>query len=513
MASSFNTVNESAYTDDWFDGIRELTADSELIEDRTLPKLRQHSNNLIKNNFIASGAQLAYVNTILGGALSVSFDSKNKKLRKEAGEVFDSFKNNVDICREMNIDQLAEMIINSAFANGDVLINLPVDKRYTGKTKTYVELIEASRIKTPPKHRNNSLVKEGVHYYENGRLKGYWVITIKNETRAVSYYTAQDEDFQFFPVYKKSGSITRKVCHLFKAPLNLRPNQSRQIPVLTGIMGLLKYFNQYLEAVLIGSRVAACFSAFVKSANPAQSRKAIVEAGEKTTVGTKGKKLTKLRPGTISYIGLQEDITFASPNKPSDNFDAFVLRLVRFVSMELRIPYEQMFLDLSSASYSSWRGGSLETARNINKWRRDLTWVLKWIILTNLREAVVNGSITSSLKDLDIQIIFPKYKSLDEEKTARAQKTTLGSTITSKQQVIAENGDDYEKIQKDLDEEMETDVNREAKRLILQKELSEKHDIVFLDTVKKEETSEDPEDSEDLDEDDKKEKRKQDGNW
>lgn len=516
--SSYDIANESPYFKNWLGGLLELSPDIELEQDATLQTLRVTSRKLIKNNFLASSAELAYINTILGGEIILDILGVNKIFDKEIVKFLDDHIFGLDISRQYSLSMITEQIIASSFTDGDVLINLPIDKYRKNKIKTYVELIDASRIKTPPKHKSNILVREGVEYYSSGKIKGYWVIKSINKLSNVTYYSANDKDFEFFPMYKSDGIITRKVCQLFKAPLNLKIGQSRNVPVLTGSMGLIRYFNQYLEAVLVGSRVAACFAGFIKTNNPAQARKSLTESGTDTTIDVKGQKLTKLQPGLLSYLKPNEDIVFASPNRPSDNFDNFILRLSKFIAMTIRIPYEQMFLDLKETSYSSWRGGSLETERNISRWKRDLDGVLRWIVFTFLQEALVKGELKGSLKNAKLQIIFPVYKTLDEEKSARARKINLQSNTTSQHREQAGMGENYDQLQDELDIESLRKVEREAKKLIFQKELSEKHNIIFPEQIEQDRDTSDSrregeEEDSNIDEDDAKERRKEDGNW
>lgn len=515
--SEFDIVNESPYQD-YVSAGSYLSPDGELLEDQTLEKLWRHSTKLIKNNFIAASAQQAYINSIIGGSIKLSVMTKDKTLQRELEDVILKNFNGIDINRDLSMTRVMETIIAGAFEYGDILINLPMDKYRKGKSiKTFVELVSADRIKTPPKHVNNVHVRQGVHYYSNGRIKGYWVI--KSDDKRKSYMSAQDGDFSFFPAYKSDGKISRMVCYMFKSPFNLKPNQSRQVPILSPIMGVLKYYNQYLEAVLIGSRVAACFSAFVKTDNPVAAQKSLTETNTKTGVNVKGGKLTKLQPGTISYLKRNEDITFASPNKPSDNFDAFVLRLSKYCAMGIRLSYEHMFLDLSETNYSSWRGASLEVVRNINRWRRDLTEIIRWISFTFFRESLVRGEITRPLLNVTLAVTYPKYKSLDEEKTARANRLDLDNALASKKGISDEQGKDFDDLQDELDVESVIDVNREAEKLILQKKLSEKHGIFFEGQVTEEDrdTSDSRRKGEskdsDLSDEEKQERRKEDGNW
>jgi len=512
--SEYDIVNESPYFTDWYNNTIEKSPDYELIEDQSLQKLRLSSKKLLKNNYIAVTCQQAYVNSILGGKIKIGITSSKKEQKKQVQKFLQKQTKKVDLSRELSLDQIAEQIINSSFEDGDILISLPQDKYYTGKVKTYVELISARRIKTPPSKKSNDLVKEGVEYYKSGKIKGYWVISNKTDRSDVTYWNASDDDYDFLPAYKKDGEITRKVCWLFKAPLNLRPSQSRQFPVLTGVMGLIRFINQMLEAVLLGIRVAACFSAFIETSNPAGTRTGTTEADQNEQIKVKGKRLTKLQPAMISYLRNGETINFGAPNRPSDNFDPFMMRLLRMVSATIRIPYEQVFLDLGITNYSSWRGGALETERNINRWRRDLEAVLRWIIMTWLQEGVVKKELDDSLDTMRMEIVFPKFKSLDEEKTARADKINRAIESTSDHRIQEMKGEDWDMLQEQLDEEMKTKTEREAEELKLKKELEEQYGIIFPveGTIHERETPKREGEQEETEEEDKLERRREDGN-
>ena len=511
--SDFDSANETSYFSDWFDGLLEKSADYELIEDQTLQKLRLNSKKVLKNNFLAVTIQQAYVNAILGGEIVIGVLAGDS-LKKSVEKFLEKQLKKVDLNREHSFNQINEQIINAAFADGDILINLPIDKYYTGEVKTYVELIEARRIKTPPKYSTNNLVKEGVEYYKSGKLKGYWYIKNSKDREHITYYTANDKDFDFLPAYKKDGIISRRVCWLFKAPLNLRPGQSRQFPVLTGIFWLIRFVNQMLEAVLLGIRVAACFAGFIETDNAAGTRAGTTESDSKDDIKTKGGLLTKMQPAMLAYLKKGQKITFSKPNRPSDNFDPFLLRLCRFISACVRIPYEQIFLDLGITNYSAWRGGSLETERNINRWRRDLKDVDRWILITWLQEAIVRKVIKGSLKDIRLQITFPKYKSLDEEKTARANKIELATESISQKRVQEGKGQDFSELQKEITIEEIIKVEREAKILKRKQELEKELGIEFPENKEKEEreTKKRPGETKETKEDDDKERRKEDGN-
>ena len=518
MSSSFEAVNENIYISDWVYNSEIIFPDDELINYNSLDSLRQISNNLIKNNFFVSTAQQTYVNSVIGGTVLPKVRSENKRAEREVTNIIDNFSIGMDINREFDISSIAEQMVNSMFANGDLLINLPIDLEYNGNIKTYVELIEAHRVRTPPKEKQNPLVREGVEYDSSGRIVKYHVVRYRKKNSFNTLY-AVDDDFITIPAFGEIDGFRRRTARIIRAPFNLKPLQSRQYPVSTPIMTLLKYFSQYLEAVLIGARVAACFSAFVKTNNPVAAQKSLATDTTITTAPNSGTgKKSKLQPALISYLKPNEDITFASPNRPSDNHDHFVLRLCRFIAAAYRIPYEHYMLDLSITSYSSWRGGSIEVVKNVNRWRRELNTNLLWILDTVLMEAVSKNMISTSLKNVITSIRFPKMKSVDEEKTARANKIELVNGTNSVQRISEESDIDYEELQTELIQETKDKVNLEAIKLLEQKEKAKELGIIFPDSLEAEVnkiTKKRPGETNntDLDEDDAKERRKEDGNW
>jgi len=510
MKSAYNIVNNSDYAFDWFSGESEKSADYELIQGDSLKKLRISSRKFIKNEPIASGALKAYIDNIIGGKIRFEIDMKNKKNLNKFQAFLDETLNKIDVNRLKTLTQINETLIASAFTDGDVLINLPIDKETKKGIKTYVELVEASRIRTRPKDSKNPLVREGVAYRPDGKIKGYWVrAVLKNKEEL--YEKDLDSNYKFYPIFKKSGSVVRRICWLFSAQTAERPDQSRQVPVLTPNMELVRYYNKYLEAVLVNTRVAACFSAFVETSNPAEAKK-----GLEGTTDVKG-KLVKLAPGRITYLRKGEKISFASPNNPSDNFDSFIVRLQKIYSMNLRLSYNQLFLDLKDANYSSWRAGSLSAERNINRWRNELTEINTWIVKTFLLEALTKNLLTGTLKGLKVKIRYPKYKSLDEEKTSRANRLKLQDGTISKKLIIDEEGNDYDVMKNELIEETQFEVELEKEKRLLQKEYSADLDILFEDNpANKKETETETEKGKDKDiesTEEEKERRKEDGNW
>lgn len=522
MAIAFEGARDTAYTLSWQVN-KEMSADQELSDSDTLVKLRLRSKQLIKDNPIVAGVQQAFINLVTNVGPTIYSASPSRVQRDQINEVLDDTLNHCDITGTKSLQKIIEEIVAWSFADGDILISLPMDQQRTG-LKTVVELIEANRINTPKifdVKGNTSNVKNGVEYDAEGRIKGYWV---KKADKIDSYSDAL-ENYDFYPMYRVDSvtGMRRVVTWLFKAPLNSRPKMSRQYPLIAPVIVWLKHLNDYLEATIVGARVAACFSAFITSNNPAGTWRGFTTDTEDGSVrfdpqSNQTRRVQKLQPGQIFYLKPNEQINFASPNKPSDNQDAFLLRLYKTIAMTFRVPYPILFVDLIDVNYSSWRGGALETRKMVNRWRRDLDGIVDWICNTYILEAMTVGLVRGDVKNTRLRKRWPTSGILDPEKEARANKVALTNGTKSRQMICDEEGSVYSEILEDRQQEALDDVDIEAQKLIKQKEYSDKYDIIFKDQQTPDDrlTERRPGENEtqtDLDEEDAKERRKEDGNW
>jgi capsid protein len=286
---------------------------------------------------------------------------------------------------------------------------------------------------------------------------------------------------------------------------------SRQFPVITPALVLLKLLDDYTEAVLVGARVAACFSAFIISKNPNSAYLGLTTDADGAVKDPldETRRVQKLQPGSVFYLKPYEEIQFAAPNRPGDNVDPFIVRIYKTISMYVRIPYPILFLDLGETNYSSWRGGVNELKKMIIRWRRELTSIITWIVNTIVLEGMANGEIRGNFNTLSVKVRWPSIGILDPEKEARANKYRLDNGTASKQMVCDEEGISYEEVQAEIFASQELDLENKAKLEKKRVELEQKYgiELVIDPAIQKNDTPDAG------DEDAKKDKRKDDGNW
>lgn len=529
MAVAFKGADDTPYTKNW-NIFGEYTPDYALDASNSLMTLRARSQQLIRDNPIVSGLQQAYVNSVCSYGPVIKSGSEIRLRAKKADAILAPLLASADLSGCISLTNLIETIVASSFSDGDILINLPLDSSKSG-VQTVVELIEAFRVATPIEYtrynKNDPMygrVRHGVQYDAQGRVEGYWVlkanISDMNSTRF------QVKDFDYYPMYRSAVGADgieyrRRVTYLFKAPAGNRPLASRQYPLTAALITTLKNLDDFSEAVVIGARVAACFAAFVQTKNPNKAIASMTtdSEGNTTTTPDGTKRHARLQPGQIFYLNLNEEISFASPNKPSDNTDSFLLRNYKTISMSIRIPYILAFLDTEQVSYSSWRGAVLEAFKTVQRWRRELNSVIDWVVSTWLTEAMTLGLVNST--EANLKIRWPSVGVLDVEKEARGNKLELENGTKSRQMICDEQAIDYEVVQQERTEEALEAVELQAKILVRQKELEEEFGIEFIPeketaTSGGKNTKRRPGEKDDggtVSDDDATERRKEDGNW
>lgn len=471
---SYNAVKESAFSDSYYDM---QDADWDLTQINSRRSLISISQHLIKNNPVSSGIALSYMFDIAGGTVSI------KKGRKE-------IKRKYDINRSDSLGKLSRKIVMSAFTGGDVGINVGV-----ANGEHYVELIESTRINTPT-DRINSDNAEGIRdgvVYKKGVITHYWV-------RALG---EGPEEYYKVPAFDGNVGML-----LFRAPSFIRPDQSRGVPVLAPVMNMLRYFQDYFNTIMIQARVSASFSAFITSSNPTKQKEDMESQYQNTVRG-----VAKISPGSIFYLNKGDRVDFASPNRPSDNTDQFIRRIIRVISSGVPMPYEFLNYDLKEVSYSSWKGATIRYNRVLDTWKDDLSDILLQVV--NSRERVESLKNKTRVKYIN-KISFTPNSPLDPEKQARANKIELANIKTkSVQDVCSEKGIDYKQLLKEREQEAMDEVALEAKKELERQKYRDKYGIEFPEDKEDRETYRRPGEVEgdDLDDDDAKARRREDGNW
>jgi lambda family phage portal protein len=192
---------------------------------------------------------------------------------------------------------------------------------------------------------DGSRIKFGQQYDRDGRLEGYWIRqTHPGETEWNGVKIQSD----FVPA--------SEIIHTYEVN---RAGQAIGVPFGSAVLLHLRDIDDITQAMLLKTKIAACFTAFVYSNEPSDlaSTTALTET---------------LEPGAIEILPDGKQITFANPPQSPD-YVSHQKHHLHAVAAGYGITFEALTGILSDVNFSSARMGWLEFHRNVAAWRWNIT--------------------------------------------------------------------------------------------------------------------------------------------
>lgn len=359
MLSSYRGAEKNRLRADWkaLNG----SADADLLPD--LPTLRQRSRDLNRNDAHASAITGTVVANVVGtglkpqsrpdrDALGITEEQATEFSRK-AERAWRRWVPTADSQNRMDFYEIQALVKRQIIENGEVFV-LPlmikgdVMRRY----RLALEIIEADRVETPPEHRANPNIRDGIELGERGEPIAYWIRKRHPGDLLLGQLGVGKPEWVRYPAVNKAGR--KNVLHLYAVK---RPGQTRGEPFFAPVLAAFKDLADFMEAEIVAARVAACFSAFITKTDAYEA----VQSNSNTDAA--GKRLEGIEPGMFHYLQAGEEITFGDPKRPSGAFEPFVLAVLRSIGASLGLPLELVLKDFSRSTYSAARAAVLEARR------------------------------------------------------------------------------------------------------------------------------------------------------
>lgn len=334
----------------------------------TIPYLeimRARSRDLVRNSAIARGVIESVTTGVLGEGLKL-MPSLNEKILgisyDEAQELsrliryeFDLWADSIfcDTERQLNFYGLQELVLKSFLESGDVFVNL-TSRDFKVPYSSALNVIEADLCKTPLGLKSNPGVIGGVRKDSSGAPVSYFFVDrrLYSEVEAVSSLSNISLLNKYIEVSRYNKSSKRQILHIYKKE---RSGQTRGVPFIAPVMHYMKNIERYSEAELQAAVIASYFTVAISDnvSEPATAPKGIIDSRD----GGIGEM--ELGSGTIAYLGENKKIDIVSPERPSTQYEAFILSNIKLIGMGLNIPFEVLFKHFDS-SYSASQGALLE---------------------------------------------------------------------------------------------------------------------------------------------------------
>lgn len=312
--------------------------------------VRARARDLERNSDIEESIIRAYERNVVGTGFKLQ-----AKVKDAEGEEVDEINSQIEAlwkewCRPRNCDiqgrlsfaEMCRMITRRKLVDGGIF----VIKSYTagGVAPLTLQLREVDELDIS----YQAMKLEDGNYLVDG-------IEVDAYGKHVAYY---------FKTFTPDGYMTLdpqrvpadRVIYLQRIT---RPSQVREMSPFAPSLSRIRDINQYIEALNVQARVAACFAAIIKKVIPGMAGLGRGAARTKTDADTDfvGQTIT---PGMIYSMQPGEDVSVVNPPSLGSSAKDLLAIQQRLAGSGQGLSYEVASRDMSQVNYSSARQGLLE---------------------------------------------------------------------------------------------------------------------------------------------------------
>lgn len=397
-----------------------------------LPKLRDRSRDLVRNNPYASRAVELIPANVVGKGIAANIWAPTEAQTTAVQKAWRGWADTsaIDFDERNDFAGIMRLAMRTVVESGEVLIRL---RRVQGSQfPIKLQILEPDFLYTHQLMVGANRIVGGIELDDQGQRLAYHL-----------YKSHPGNQSSLEPLSTSYDTVrvpASEVIHLFRPD---RPGQLRGVPWLSQVMTRLKDLDDYEDAQLVRQKIAACFSVFVHD----------IEASDNLTSEESAALGDKVEPGIIEFLPPGKDIKFANPPGPGEEFQPFMIHVLRSIAAGIGVSYEALTGDLTNVNFSSGRMGWLEYQRNIDVWRAMLITnfcnpVFKWFSESaNLIGLNVNNT--------EVTWVPPRREMIDPGTEVNAKIKSIRAGIETLSDVVRQNGkhpsDHFEELKADND--------------------------------------------------------------
>lgn len=421
---------------------RVINQSAEYTDKYSRDNVRARARDLERNSDMMNSVIGAYKRNVIGGGYTLQVKTGDDELNDTIEAAWKKWckKQNCDVTGTQSFTQMMRMCMKRKKIDGGILIV----KRYTSdgflpfKLQTF-EVDELDNSQMTPRIQGNKVVG-GIEMNEFNKPVGYWIRQYPVDSLALTtpvYIEAKDVIF----LYTKH-----------------RPSQIREISDMSPTITRIRDANEFMVAVSVKERIAACLSVFIKKTIPTTGIGRGMGVAQGALHDYQGKSIT---PGMIKELNAGDEIQVVTPAGQATDAAGYIKLQQRLVGAGQGISYEATSRDMSESNYSSTRQGIIEDEMTYAEEKEMLMEVMDEIYETFVISLWLSGNI--SLKDFwgnkdkyleHTWIIAPK-KWIDPQKEANANRIALNTGQKTFKQIAAEQGRDWKEQIEEIAEVLE----------------------------------------------------------
>jgi lambda family phage portal protein len=389
-----------------------------------LPRLRDRSRDLVRNNPYAAKGVDALVSNLVGSGLKGRARSGSPGVNDVADKLWACFVRECDADGRTDFHGLQALVARAMVESGECLIRMRPRRGSDGlAVPLQLQVLEADHLDTlrSGETAGAGFIHQGIEFDRLGRRVAYWLFPV---------HPGEVATF-------RRGSLQSKrvpadtVCHVFE---RLRPGQERGVPWFAPAITKMRDLDEYDDAELVRKKIEACFAAFVLDADDGETLGDVRQ-------DEAGNRIEAFEPGMIEYLPAGKDVRFAAP-AASGGYPEYMRMQLHAIAAGLGLTYELLTGDLSQVNYSSIRAGLIE-------FRRRMDALQSQVLIPCLCNPVWNrfvrvGQATGSLPSgtFGVEWTAPRFEAVDPLKDAKADIMSVRAGFMTLKEAIARNGYD-----------------------------------------------------------------------
>ena len=420
-------------------GWRVHNESAEITDRMSRDVVRARARDLERNSDIAQSIIHAYKRNVVGKGYTLRAQTQDDELNKQIERAWKRWckARNCDVTGEQSFTSILRMMVERKRVDGGILVLY----RYTpgGVVPFKLQCLEVDELDTTvtTPHRVGNKVVGGIEYNEYRRPVGYWI-----RQYDIEGWTLLD------PVY-----IEAKDAFFYKA--KHRPSQLREMSDMAPTITRIRDTNEFITAVSVKERIAACLSVLIKKAIPSGG---FGRTGVRNADGQVDYAGKKLGPGMIMEMNAGDEAQVVDPKGAATDATAFLKTQQGLIGAGQGLSYEATSRDMSGATYSSARQNAIEDestyAEEIELLTAFMSEAYEHFIISGYLTGLFNmpGFWDKKADFLDHSWVKAPKKWIDPAKESTADKTALQSGQKTFQDLCAERGKDWKEAVREMAE-------------------------------------------------------------
>lgn len=412
-------------------GWRAHNESAEVTDRHSRDVVRARARDLERNSDILQAVVLAYKRNVVGKGYTLRAKTGDDDLNRQIESLWHQWckARNCDVTGEQSFNAILRMAVERKKVDGGILFLF----RHTpgGVVPFKLQAIEVDELdvsRSAPRRQGNRVVG-GIEYNTWRRPVGYWI---------------QQYDLEGWrllePVY-----IDAKDAYFLKS--KRRPSQIREMSDMSHTITRIRDVNEFINAVSIKERIAACLAVLIKKAIPTGT--GLGRSGIRGPDGRVDYSGKKLGPGMIMEMGAGDEAQVVDPKGAATDATAFLKVQQGLIGAGQGLSYEAVSRDMSGSTYSSARQNAIEDEDTYAEDTELLTEFMSEVYEQFIISCYLSGKINlpgfwdKKAEYMNHTWVKSPKKWIDPAKESTADKTALQSGQKTYQEICAERGKDW----------------------------------------------------------------------